>query len=129
MTELIGRDALLGAAPRRFVTVEIENLGNVRIRSLTELERSRIEASMRDKKGNLSSSRMLDLKCRLIVDCVVDANGNPLFTNSDIDRIRQQDSKVTNELVDAIQAHCGWSDEDLEDVEKNSAATAGGNSP
>ncbi len=119
MSELIGRDALLGAPARRFAEVAIEGLGRVRIRSLTELERSRIEASMRDKKGNLSSSRMVDLKCRLIVDSVVDGEGNPLFTNSDIDRIRQQDSKVTNSLVEAIQAHCGWSDSDLEDLEKN----------
>lgn len=128
MSQLISRDALLGAAVRRFAVVEIEGLGNVRIRSMTELERSRLEASIRDKKGNLSSSRMVDLKCRMIVDSVVDENGNPLFTNRDIDQIRQQDSKVTNALVDAIQKHCGWSDEDLEDLEKNSDATADANS-
>jgi hypothetical protein len=119
MSDLISRDALLGAAVRRFAEVDIDGLGRARIRSLTELERSRIEASMRDKKGQLSSSRMVDLKCRLIVDAVVDAESNPLFTNSDIERIRQQDSKVTNALVEAIQAHCGWSDSDLEELEKN----------
>lgn len=125
MTDLISRDALLGAAPRRFAVVPIEGLGNVRIRSLTELERSRIEVSMRDKRGNLSSAKSMDLKSRLIVDCVVDAQGNQLYTNNDIQHLRRQDSKVTNALVDAIQAHCGWSDDDIEDLEKNSGATAG----
>lgn len=119
MSDLISADALLGAAPRRFATVSIESLGNVRIRSLTELERSRIEASMRDKKGQVAGAKILDLKCRMIVECLVDANGNQLFTNKDIERIRQQDSKVTNAIVDAIQAHCGWTDDDVEDIEKN----------
>lgn len=119
MSDLFNPDALRGPAKRRFATVEIDGLGKVRIRSLTELERSRLEASMRDKKGNLSTTRMVDLKCRIIVMAVVDEEGNQLFTNSDIERIGQQDSKTTNDLVEAIQAHCGWSDEDLEDLEKN----------
>lgn len=111
--------ALLGSAKRRFAKVEIENLGVVRIRSLTELERSRIEASIRDKKGQLSTNKMLDLKCRMIVETVVDGEGNQVFKNSDIDQIRQQDSKVTNALMDAIQAHVGITDEDVENLEKN----------
>ena len=120
MTSLIDKDALLGAAKRRFAVMPIDGLGNVRIRSLTELERSRLEASVRDKKGNLSSAKMLDLKCRLIVLCVVDEQGNQLFTNSDIERLGQQDSRITNALVEAIQTHCGWSEGDLEAIEKNS---------
>ncbi len=125
----ITRDALLGVAKRRYATVEVDGLGKVRIRSLTELERSRIEASLRDKKGNLSGNRMIDLKCRMIVETLVDGDGNLLFTNADIERIRQQDSKVTNTLTDAIQAHVGFTDEDMEDLEKNCEPTADANSP
>lgn len=116
---LFSRDALLGPAKRRFATVEIADLGKVRIRSLTEGERSRIEASMCGKDGKPSLSKMLDLKCRFIVDCVVDADGNQLFSNSDISSIRQQDSRITNALVEAIEAHCGWSERNLESIEKN----------
>lgn len=119
MSELFDPSALLGQVVRRFATVQIEGLGSVRLRSLTELERSRIEASIRDKKGQVSSAKMLDLKCRLIVETVVDAQGNQVFKNSDIEKIRQQDSKVTNALSDAINAHVGITDEDLEDIEKN----------
>lgn len=119
MSDLIGRDALLGPPKRRFAKIDVPDLGAVRIRSLTELERSRIEASMRDKKGGLSGSKLLDLKCRMIVECVVDESGNPIFTSRDIPQLNQQDSKVTNAIVDAIQAHCGWSDDDIEDLEKN----------
>ncbi len=120
------RDAFLGPAKRRFTDVEIETLGKVRIRSLTELERSKFEASMRAKNGEVSNVKLVDMKARLIVLCVVDGEGNPLLTHRDIDQLLQQDSKVTNELVDAIQAHCGFTKTDIEELEKNCGATATG---
>ncbi len=121
------RDAFLGPAKRRFTEAEIENLGKVRIRSLTELERSKFEASMRAKDGQVSNVKLVDMKARLIVLCVVDGDGNPLLTHRDIDQILQQDSKVTNELVDRIQEHCGFTKADIEDLEKNCAPTPTGN--
>jgi hypothetical protein len=117
------RDAILARKPRRVKTVDVPGWGKFRIRSLTELERSRFEATIRDKNGQVSSSKMIDLKCRLIVLCVVDENGDPLLQNSDIEELRQQDSKLTNALVEEIQSHCGYSDADLEDLEKNSEPT------
>jgi hypothetical protein len=113
------REAFLRPLARRFRDFELPSLGKIRIRSLTELERSKFEASCRDKKGNLSNNRLLDVKCRMIVLCVVDGEGNPILTNNDIDQLRQQDSRVTNKLFDEIQDHCGISDEDLGDLEKN----------
>lgn len=115
----VTRDAFLRPLVRRFKDFEVPELGKVRIRSLTELERSKFEASCRDKKGNLAPNKLLDLKCRMIVLCVVDGDGNQILANNDIEQLRQQDSRVTNKLVDEIQAHCGFSDEDLEDLEKN----------
>jgi len=120
----ITRDALLRPAVRRFKTIEIADWGKFRIRSLTELERSRFEASIRDKRGQVSNTKLIDLKCRLIVLCVVDGDGNQLLSNSDIDTLRNQDAKFTNELVDAIQTHCGITESDMEELEKNSEATA-----
>ncbi len=121
------RDAFLGPAKRRFTEAEVEGLGKVRIRSLTELERSKFEASMRAKNGEVSNLKLVDMKARLIVLCVVDGDGNPLLTHRDIDQILQQDSEVTNEVVDQIQEHCGFTKSDIEELEKNCAATPTGN--
>lgn len=126
---LATRDILLRAPVRRFKLVDIPGWGKFRVRSLTELERSRFEASIRDKNGNVSPTKLIDLKCRLIVLCVVDADGNQLLTNGDIDQLRQQDSRYTNQLVTEIQSHCGISDEDMGDLEKNCEATTAGSSP
>lgn len=121
----ITRESILQPSKRRFAEVVIPDWGKFRIRSLTELERSRFETSIRDKRGQLVADKMVDLKCRLIVLSVVDHDGNQLLQNSDIETLRQRDSKDTNQLVDAIQRHCGISDVDLEDLEKNSGATSG----
>lgn len=120
----VTRDDILAPSVRRFDDVEVPGWGKFRIRSLTELERSRFEASIRDKKGQVSNNRLIDLKCRLIVLCVVDGNGNQLLTHSDIERLHGRDSRDTNTLADGIQKHVGISDSDLEDMEKNSAPTA-----
>lgn len=117
------RDTILQPLKRRFTDVTIPEWGKFRIRSLTELERSRFEASIRDKKGQVNNTKLIDLKCRLIVLCVVDDAGDPLLTNSDIDVLRNQDSQATNLLVDAIQGHCGITETDLGELEKNSEAT------
>lgn len=119
MSEFCTREQMLSAPKRRFTEVDIADWGKFRIRSLTELERSKFEASIRDKQGRVSNNKLLDLKCRLIVLCVVDANGDTILTNADIDALREQDSYRTNALVDAIQKHCGFSDSDIEDLEKN----------
>lgn len=119
----ITRDAILRPAKRRFAEISIRDWGKFRIRSLTELERSRFEASIRDKRGQVVPDKIVDLKCRLIVLAVVDADGNQLLQNSDIETLRQQDSRLTNELVDFIQKHCGITDGDMEDLEKNCEPT------
>jgi hypothetical protein len=111
---------MLARKPRRVKTVDVPGWGKFRIRSLTELERSRFEASIRDKTGQVSSTKLIDLKCRLIVLCVVDENGDTLLQNSDIEELRQQDSKLTEALFEEIQAHCGYGVAKLEDLEKNS---------
>lgn len=126
--EFVTRDMLLRPHPRRFTVVDVPGWGRVRIRSLTELERSRFEASIRDKNGQVSNTKLVDLKCRLIVLCVVDGDGNQILTNADIDVLRNQDARVTNALVDAIQGHCGITSDDIEDMEKNLGATAAGDS-
>ena len=124
----VTRDAFLQPKQRRFHVVDVPGMGKIRIRSINELERSRYEATALDKKGNISSSKLVDMKCRLIVLAVVDGDGNQLFSNSDIGELQKLDSKITNTIVEAIRSHCGISDEDFDELEKKTE-TSGGNSP
>lgn len=115
----ITRDEILGPCKRRFADVAVPGWGKFRIRSLTELERSRFEATCLDKSGQLSANKLQDVKCRLIVLAVVDQNGDQLLTNSDIENLRQQDSRNTNVLVDEIRRHCSMNEVDFEELTKN----------
>lgn len=126
MSELFDPKALLGPAVRRYKVIPTD-VGNVRIQSFTELQRSRVEASTKDKSGKPSQNKMLDLKCRLVVEGVVGDDDSQVYTNSDIERLRQQDSRVINQIADGILDHCGFTESDIEDLEKNCEATSGGN--
>lgn len=119
MSDLATREMLLAAPKRRFTEVTIPEWGTFRLRSLTELERSRLEAALLDKSGKLSPAKMIDHKCRAIVAAVVDADGNQLLTNTDIASLQQQDSWKTNALMEEINRHWGVSQADIEVLEKN----------
>lgn len=113
------RDILTNPVKRRFAVVDTPGWGGVRIRSLTELERSQFESVPLGKDGALDPRKLVDQKCRLIVLCVVDENGDQILTNKDIEALRQQDSLTTNALVDGIKKHCGFTEADFQELIKN----------
>lgn len=112
------RDVLLGRFVRRFKEVGTR-LGKFRIRSVNEAERSRFEASLKDKNGNLSTSKSLDVKCRAIVLGLDDGSGNQMYSNADIESIRQQDSRDIDEIAKAVFDFWGVTEGDIEELEKN----------
>lgn len=118
------RDSLLKNTARRFGVYPLPSGGKVRVRNLTELERQEYELAALDRKGQLVREGLRTSKCRLIVLCVVDGEGNPILSDADIPVLQQQDSLITNALADICQSHCGISDADLESLEKNSAEIA-----
>ncbi len=120
---------LLGASVRRFKIISDPMVGNVRIQSWTELQRARFEAAMKGKDGKLSVTKSLDTKCRAIVESVVDENGTQVYTNSDIEKLRLQDSRIIDFLCTEICKHVGITEDDFEELEKNSEPTRGADSP
>jgi hypothetical protein len=120
----VTREQLLAPMKRIYKEIEIEGLGKVRIRNISEAERARMEAPNYTKKGTLNLEKLGDARCRLIVAAVVDVDGNPILTNSDVQHLRANDSRIINELSEAIGEHCGISQQDMEDIEKNSPTPA-----
>lgn len=122
--KLASRDALLGRFVRRFKMFEHPRLGWFRLRSVNEAERSRLEASIKDKSGNVSASKSVDLKCRILVLGIDDGEGNQLYTNSDVQELRNQDSADIDALVEAVTDFWGMSSADFADLKKNSNETS-----
>lgn len=100
------RDRFLQAAKRRFEDVEIAGLGPVRIRNLSEGERSKIEAATHVDNQKESGSGTARWKARMILATVVDEENKPVFSEADLNTVMAIDAAVSDPLYDAIVRHC-----------------------
>ena len=121
---------LLAQTAVRYRDVPIREVGLVfRIRSLTELEKSRYEMAPRSR-GDLDRAQVLNAKRRLVALCLVDGEGNRILSDADVEQLRSIDGLVISRLFDACWDHCGFSKDDtVEDLVKNSAAIRADDSP
>lgn len=108
--ELKNRDSFLALATRRYQTVTIPEFGDVRIQSLSEGERAKIETEA--AKDNFAT-----LRARLVAACLVDEDGTRLFGDDECEAIGRLDSRYVAPIADAINDHCEVIQ--LEDAAKN----------
>ncbi len=114
----IGRDSLLQPARRRYVDVEIDGLGKVRLQDMNAREHSWYQAQFLDSDGRPDITRASQVyKGLLIALCVVDEHGERMYDESDVDKILAGSAVVVDELADACMAHCGL--DGSGDVKKN----------
>lgn len=106
---------------RKYKDIHIPGVGKVQIQTITELERSRMEAQNYTKKGTINVEKMADGKCRLIVV----GTSQPKFTMNDVQYLRQRDSQTIDVWAEGIAEFCGISGKDFEELEKNSQAPEG----
>lgn len=123
------RDDFLGATKRRFREVALPGGKRARIRSLTAGEWADIETKhINLKGGGLNPVGLRNSDFRLIISAVVDGEGQPLFSDADIDKLAAADSALVQPLVREIREHCGLRG-DVEGAIKNSDSTTGEDSP
>jgi hypothetical protein len=82
--------------------VEVEGLGVVYIKPLTELLRSRRLAELFDEKGKSDKATQEKRRANMIIDQVCDEKGEPLFNASDLKDILELDGAKLDSLVHAI---------------------------
>lgn len=107
------RDVLRNGAERRFATVDIPLLGEVRLRSLTSNEVRALRASMRDAQGEVNKQRFALFDELLIAIVVVDEANNCEFTEQDaLNGGLEMDAGSRGQLMEAIKRHTGIGAED-----------------
>lgn len=116
------RDKLLALCDRRYCAVQVGE-DEFWIQSLTELERSNHElCTINQKSGNFDYRKLPEAKLRLLCSCLVDGNGGDrLFADAEWAQLQALDSRVVAKLYEASLQHCGWNDEEVEDLVKNSS--------
>lgn len=91
---------------RRYAERSFNSLGQVRIQSITELERKQWQFAALNEDGEVDRAAMPMTGPRLIVLTVVDEEGNRVFVDSDAGKLAEMDAGIIGGLVDWIMAHC-----------------------
>ena len=96
---------------------------SVWVKGMTAAERSKFERTFQTPDGKSNKRRTLQVRERLCIASCVDENGAVLFTQDDIDALGRQSGSVIERIVNVAQRLCGMSDQDVEDMAKNSEET------
>jgi hypothetical protein len=122
----LSRDAILGVNDLQIEKVFVPEWGDeVIIRGLTGEERDAYEGSRRQiRNAGTPQAEMVfvqdNMRANLLVKCIVDENGERLFTDRDAGLLGMKNGKVLDRLFDVASALSGMSDEEAEKIEGNS---------
>ena len=115
--KLTSRNDLLARCKRRYNTVSIDGM-QFRLQSLSESEKSRFEKQVINKK---TGEVYMSARRRLLITMLVDEEGEPLLSGSDLDLLGEMDGAIVAKLFDAASEHAGFTNsEAVDELEKNS---------
>jgi hypothetical protein len=123
---LLNKEQILAAEDREYEIVPCPEWGGeVRLRSITGLQRDKYEQSLiqgngSDRRMNLSNARV-----KLIVLCAIDEDGRQLFTSEDVSALGRKNAAPIDRLFDACKKLAGMSDEDVDRMVEDFGATQG----
>lgn len=128
---LLNKDAILGADDRKSEDVDVPEWGGtVRLVGLSGAERDAYEASLvvLGPKGNAIGRNFVNMRARLVAKCLVDEDGDRLFTDSEIKDLGTKSGAVIDRLFDKAKAMSGINDDAVAVKAGNSGAAPSGGS-
>lgn len=121
---LLSRDDILAVDDRRYEDVPVPEWGGtVRVRSLTGAERDEFEGnSVEHSRNGRQEVNTRNIRARLVALTVVGDDGRPLFAQGDVIKLGSKNAAAVGRVFDAAGKLSGISDDDVEDLAKNSEA-------
>lgn len=95
----------------------------VLVQGLDGKERDDLEASMIKGKGKKTEVNLENLRAKLVARSIVDENGNRIFTDADIPVLARKSAVALNRVYAVAQRLSGITEEDVEELTKNSETT------
>lgn len=136
--EILTRDEILAADDLEYMTVEVPEWGKkadgspkkVRIRSMTSTERDAWENSLIVPNANGKGQKvsMLDVRAKLLALTIVDVAGNAQFTLPDVEVLGKKSAAAADRVFEVSKKLSRVSDEDVEEIIKNSEEIPDGSS-
>lgn len=130
--KLLGRDDILWFDDRQYEYVEVPEWGEgavVKVRGMTGSERDAFEGSlMKESADRKRGTRMdwTDLRSKLIVRCVVDEQGERIFTDADVKAVGNKSAAALQRIFEVCQKLSRLTDEDVDELVGNSNGNRSG---
>ncbi len=113
---LLNRDAILSASDLKKETIAVPEWGGeVIVSCMTGTQRDAWEQSLVANK----TTALANIRARLLVYALVDDQGNPMFTEKDIDALGKKSAAAIDRCVTVAQRLNRLTNEALEDLGKN----------
>ena len=129
MSKYLSREAILAMEDRTYQDCRIKEWGGmVRVQSLTGTERDQWEAACQEEKGGEKKFTTDKLREKLLSFCLVDAEGNKLFSEGDIALLAGKNAAALTRLFTVASKLNGIGAQDVEELTKNSEAAPSGDS-
>lgn len=125
VSELLTRAEILAAKDITTERVEVPEWGGaVMVRGLTGTERDKYDESLVDMRAGRKHARpdLANTRTKLVVRCIVDADGNLLFSERDIAILGKKSAAALERVYDKAAELSGLNTENVdsdEDAEKN----------
>lgn len=99
--------------------------GDVLVATISGRERDRFEQEV----VNIGKGRVVEnLRARLVARCIVDGEGKRMFADSDVVKLGKKSAKALDRIFSVCQKMNGFTESDIEELEKNSESGQSGDS-
>lgn len=122
---LLSRAEILSKRKLVFEDVPVEGWGIVRVKALTSGERDSLEASCMIADPHNPKKKIfqpIDFRAKLVARSAIDANGNRLFTDADVPALTALNAAEMSTLSEKAMKLSKITDDDVEELVKNSAS-------
>jgi len=103
--------------------------GSVLVRALTAKQRGQLMSTLIDQTKDGRTLRLQDLQARLCAMSIVDGQGKRFFSDNEIVALGAKSSAALQRVFEVAQRLSGLSDEQVEELSKNSEETPSDDSP
>jgi hypothetical protein len=130
-SELLSKDDILGMddIPTELVSVPEWKGRTVMISGMTAAGKNAYQSSLVELNGKSRKLKLEHSTAKLLVRTLVDANRQPLFTETDIIRLGTKSSAVLERLAKVASRLSGMDEQENEALAKNSEAAQSDDSP
>lgn len=115
------RDTILQAQDIQQETINVPEWGtSVIVRGMTAGERDDFEASwFTDGPSGKAMRNLVNVRARMCVRCIVDEQGNRVFSDSDADALGKKSGKAMDRVYSSASRLSGLGAKDVEELAKN----------